>query len=133
MSNPTLALASQVYVDESMATWYQDVISLLPAEDVVVGLMGFTPIHEMALIKLNDGELDMVKSIKLKPGERIFRYASMATLAGGMKPLIKVNIYTGRAYSLTDDAIEHDHVDFESRGQKLAFLRILKNECTPQA
>lgn len=130
MNTQNLELASHVHQDTSMATWSRDVTSLLPAEDVVVGLMGFNPAHEMALIKLSDAELDTVKFIKLKPSESIFRYASSASLAGGMKPLIKVNIYTGRAYCLTEDALASDRASFESRGTKLAFLRMLKDEYT---
>ncbi len=117
--------AAHVFRDPSPATWSRDVIGQLPAADTVVGLMALSSIHDMALIQLHPTEQPLVAHIQLKSDERIFRYASKVTLAGKMKPLVKVNIRLGLAYFLTDAAIEDGGVDFESRGLKMAYMRFL--------
>lgn len=117
--------ASHVFRDPSSVTWSRDVIGKLPATDTVVGLMGLCPIHDIALIQLTPDDQPLVDAIPLKADERIFRYVSAATLAGKMKPLVKVNIRSGLGYFLTEDAIANDQVAFETRGLKMAYLRLL--------
>jgi len=59
----------------------------------------------------------------LKPGEMIFRYVSHAT-NGTMSPFVKVNVYKGLYYSLTEKSSsgEIDDVVFETKGVKAYHL-----------
>ena len=69
----------------------------------------------------------------MKAGEEIFRYTSRGTVAGSIMPLIKVNMKRGLAYYLTQESSsgEIDEPVFETKSQKLKFIRLLTSAYKP--
>lgn len=80
---------------------------------------------EFELIRLDELEEEWVKSqrVSLKVGEQIFRYETDTTRAGGLRPMVKVNVERGLVYFLTLG--EGDVVSFERKGNKLNFLNLV--------
>lgn len=64
--------------------------------------------------------------VNVKPGEYVFRYATEDTAIAQMAPYIKINIKRGLMYFLTEESSsgEVDYAKFESRGVKVAFLKL---------
>jgi hypothetical protein len=75
------------------------------------------------LYKLDDYDESLVKNIKLKQGENIFRYFNRTTAIGGMTPLIKINLDKGLLYFPKE---EGDKVFFDSKGVKALWINIIK-------
>lgn len=80
--------------------------------------------HDYILLELSDFDRDLVKHVKMKPSEYIFRYETDTSKIGGMKPFVKVNIDSGRVYFLTDEGREKDIVEFEGRGIMTTYLKV---------
>jgi hypothetical protein len=80
---------------------------------------------EFELILLDEMEEAWVKSqrVSLKGGEQIFRYETDMTRAGGLRPMVKVNVERGLVYFLTHG--EDGLISFESKGNKLNFLNLV--------
>lgn len=60
-----------------------------------------------------------------KSGVYVFRYTSGATQSGDMFPLVKIDVKRKLIYFLTEAAWETDELNFETRGIKLDFIRLL--------
>ncbi len=76
------------------------------------------------LYKLNDYDQNLVKKLKLKQGDKIFRYVSRTTAIGGMMPFIKINVENGLLYfSMPND---DDKIVFETRGIKPMYLNLIE-------
>jgi len=93
-----------------------------------VGVIGGKgTVNYRVLFDLDAFDKSELKGVKLKAGERIFRYATRVTMAGGMIPLIKVNLDKGLMYFLTQDSAENGETyEFETRGEKLTFSRMIE-------
>lgn len=61
---------------------------------------------------------------KLKSGEVLFRYANPRVKAGGVMPLVKINIKKGLIYYNKPEASDEDILDWETRGQKLRYINL---------
>jgi hypothetical protein len=83
-----------------------------------------TVLNDCTLYPLDDYDKSIVKDIKLKDTERIFRYDSKNT-RGIYKILIKINLAKGLVYYLTEEAFDGDEeIKFETRGVKVNFLKL---------
>lgn len=78
------------------------------------------------LLKLDEYDRDLVKDIKLKDGERIFRYLSRTSAIGGMTPMIKINLDKGLLYFL--DVNDEDIIDFQTRGLKAEWVGVIPHK-----
>ena len=98
-----------------------------------VGVIGTSARTAMVIFKLNAFDKKYTKSVRLKAGEEIFRYTSRGTVAGSIMPLIKVNMKRGLAYYLTQESSsgEIDEPVFETKSQKLKFIRLLTSAYKP--
>ncbi|NDD59057.1 MAG: hypothetical protein EBZ47_07415 [Chlamydiae bacterium] len=94
-----------------------------------VGNFGWkTPSNKLGdgyLYTLDDLDKDLVKSIKLKEGEKIFRYFNRTTAIGGMTPLIKINLDKGLLYFPKE---EGDKVFFDAKGVKALWINIIQHK-----
>jgi hypothetical protein len=78
------------------------------------------------LYRLDESDKDLVKDVKLKDGEKIYRYFTRTTAVGGITPLIKVNLDKGLLYfSDTDDS---DKVTFETKGTSTEWVSLIKDK-----
>lgn len=79
--------------------------------------------------KLGDGYLynldafdtKLVKDIKLKDGEKIFRYINRMSAIGGMTPMIKINLNNGILYFMVIN-YNNDDIVFETKGVKAEWV-----------
>lgn len=62
--------------------------------------------------------------VKLRKDERLFRYETVATKIGGMRPLIKVNMKSGLVYFLADLYAEDEEYEFGSVSEKPVWIDI---------
>jgi len=76
------------------------------------------------LYKLNDFDKELVKGIRLKSGEKIFRYFTRSSAIGGMKPLIKINVEKELLYFLKDS----DNIEFETRGIQAIWIALIEHK-----
>ena len=82
--------------------------------------------REMFLYKLQSQDIDLVSHLTLKDGQAIYRFATETSMISGGFSLVKANIHTGIAYFLTDDAIESEVPEFDTRGVKFDYGRVSK-------
>lgn len=124
----------QKYTDEHWYRWadigpHTNYARSRGYEEDPVAVIGINGKHYwgLTLFGLNEFDEEEVKDVKLKEGEAIYRYVSDAVIAGGMIPLIKVNLDRGLAYSITDEYYEGlpDAKKFEGRGHKLSYSRVV--------
>lgn len=80
-------------------------------------------LSEGYLYKLDKADKDFVSEVKLKDGEKIFRYITYTTAVGGMKPLIKINIDKGLLYFLVDS--NKEEAKFETVGVKALWVNLI--------
>lgn len=80
--------------------------------------------HEGYLYKLDENDQDLVKDVKKKEGEIIFRYVTYATAIGGMTPLIKINLDNGMLYFLENWG--DDKIVFSTKGVKAIYINIIE-------
>lgn len=90
-----------------------------------IGNFGWKPSkHDGYLYKLDEKDQDLVKDIKRKEGEIIFRYVTYATAIGGMTPLIKINLDNGMLYFLENWG--NDEIVFTTKGVKADYINIIE-------
>lgn len=81
------------------------------------------------LLKLDAYDEKLVSKLRLKNGERVFRYETDTTKAGSMKPLVKVNIDRGLVYFLTPESSDSgEYIEFETRGVPVRYMRFRKSK-----
>ncbi len=81
------------------------------------------------LFMLDDFDKNVVKHIKLKDREYIFRYFNRTTAIGGMIPLIKINIDNGMLYFTEDTGGDYtDTINFEKRGVKALWVNLIQSK-----
>jgi bifunctional non-homologous end joining protein LigD len=78
------------------------------------------------LFKLDDFDQDLMKSISLKPAERIYRYFNWTSAIGGMTPLIKMNLEKGLLYFPIHN--DNDDILFETRGVKALWISLIEDK-----
>lgn len=127
---PEERLPSNVHFDDSMATWADsDLISkYMRKGNEIVGIIGTHGSNsDLILMELDGLDRNLASGIRLKNGERLFRYVTRSSDAGGIVPLVKVNVYKNLIYFLTERSSngEIDHPEFESRGMKADYARYL--------
>lgn len=124
-------MAYERYYDKDWSSWAE-------AESISYGLkQGYNPVavvgskqagvNYFILFELNSYDKKLVKNVRVKANETIFRYSSYATVTGNMFPLVKVNLTRGLMYYLIDDVVNGDQAEpqFETRGVKLNFSRVI--------
>lgn len=122
---------TEIFYDDTNRNWgidHQKEIGKAQQEgNMLVAIGGsYRPKYiQWEFLSLNNFDKDYVKGYKLKADERIFR---IPTRGGFATPLVKVNIKRGLVYFLTDRANEEDIVEFESKGTKLDYLRLVKGK-----
>lgn len=86
-----------------------------------------TYVQQMDLIRLDEFDINWLGglNIKLKENEIICRYRTLTTVAGGITPLIKINVARMLAYF---NEGEDDTVKFEAKGTKLTYLNIITQD-----
>ena len=99
-------------------------------EQEFVGSFGWkTSMGKMAegyLYNLNDFDKNLVKDIKLKQGEKIFRYLNRTTAIGGMRPFIKINVDKALIYFLVN--LQDDGIEFETRGIQANYIALITHK-----
>lgn len=78
------------------------------------------------LYSLDDYDKDLIKGLKLKDAERVFRYFTRTTAIGGIKPLIKINIDNGMLYFMKND--DENNISFETKGVKADYINLIENK-----
>jgi hypothetical protein len=78
------------------------------------------------LYNLDDYDQKLVSSIKLKTGEKIYRYFNEITAIGGFVLFIKINIDKGLAYFVKD--YDSEDIEFETQGTRLEWLNLIKEQ-----
>jgi hypothetical protein len=76
------------------------------------------------LYELDDFDKNLVKDIKLKPNEHIFRYESYYTKIGGYIPFVKINLDNQMVYFVTENAWDGGDIEFGRKGEKAQFINI---------
>jgi hypothetical protein len=76
------------------------------------------------LYKLSDFDKQLVRDIRLKSGEKIFRYFNYNSAIGGMKPLIKINLDKELLYFLKDS----NKIEFETRGIQAIWVALIEHK-----
>ena len=83
------------------------------------------------LIELDEYDMNLVKDVKLKDGERIFRYVTDKMIVNGevwFAPFIKVNLFNGRFYFMTEEASEETApLAFERRGEVSLWINLFED------
>jgi hypothetical protein len=99
-------------------------------EDDFVGNFGWkTSEGKLAdgyLFKLNEYDQNLVKDIKLKEGEKIYRYFNRTSAIGGMKPLIKISTDKELLYFLAES--ENDEIVFETKGVQAQWIALIQDK-----
>lgn len=115
---------NNVYIDEFKTKWPSEISMVQNAIDAEV--IGFFSINKQFidrfLFEIEDEIKEDVAHIKLKKGEKLFRYVTQNTLRY-CHPLIKINIEKGLVYFLQD--MDSDDIVFETKGVKVDYLRLL--------
>jgi predicted ABC-type ATPase len=76
------------------------------------------------LFNLDEFDKNIVKDIKLKQGEKIFRYFNEISAIGGMVLLIKINLDKRMAYFTKPKEYGDETIEFETRGTDLQWLNL---------
>jgi len=78
------------------------------------------------LYNLDEFDQNLTKDLKLKSGERVFRYLNRTTAIGGMTPFIKINIEKALLYF----PIYNDNEDtlFETKAVKPLWINIIEDK-----
>jgi hypothetical protein len=80
------------------------------------------------LFKLDSFDQNLVKDIKLKSGERIFRYFNERSAIGGIVPLIKINLEKGLLYFMPMKEFGDDSIEFETKGVKAEWVNLIEDK-----
>jgi hypothetical protein len=78
------------------------------------------------LFRLGEYDQNLIKDLKLKSGEKIFRYFNRLSAIGGMTPLIKMNLDKGLIYFLQDS--DNDEIVFETRGTNALWIGLIEDK-----
>jgi hypothetical protein len=93
-----------------------------------VGNFGWkTPQNKRAdgfLYKLDDYDKNVIKNVKLKQGEVVFRYVNRTTAIGGSTPFIKINLEKGLLYFPVFN--DNDDIIFETRGVTPLWISLIE-------
>lgn len=99
-------------------------------EELFVGAFGWTTsggkTAEGYLYNLNDFDQKLVSDVKLKQGEKIFRYFNRTTAIGGITPLIKINVDKALLYFPINN--ENEVIDFETRGVNANYIALIAHK-----
>jgi hypothetical protein len=77
------------------------------------------------LYKLDAYDQNLIKNLRLKQGEKVFRYINRTTAIGGMMPFIKINIEKALLYfPLTN---ENDEILFETKGVTPLWINLIES------
>jgi ppGpp synthetase/RelA/SpoT-type nucleotidyltranferase len=76
------------------------------------------------LYALDEFDQNLLKDIKLKPNEYIFRWESETSKIGGYIPFVKINLENQMVYFLTEEAMSEGKAEFSKKGQKAKFINI---------
>jgi len=93
-----------------------------------IGVCGHGKIDGIVLFGMDSGDKAYVgKEAKVKTGQTVFRYATKRTVAGDIFPLVKIDVKRGILYNLSQKSSEGEieHAEFETKGVKLRYLRLL--------
>ena len=100
------------------------------SEENFVGNFGWkTPQGKLAdgyLYKLHDFDQNLVKDIKLKQGEKIFRYFNRTTAISGSTPMIKINVDKELLYFTVYN--ENDDIVFETKGIQALWIGLIEHK-----
>jgi hypothetical protein len=116
------------------STMESDVLSRVHYDkNLFVGNFGWrTPSGKLAdgyFYALDDFDKNLVKSLRLKDGEKIYRYFNRTTAIGGMSPLIKINVDKGLLYFAQElENPDYDAIKFETRGTKAEWISLIKEK-----
>jgi hypothetical protein len=96
--------------------------------ELFVGNFGWkTPNNKTAygyLYSLDDFDKNLIKDLKLKQGEEVFRYVTRVTAISGMMPFIKINIEKALLYfPMLNDS---DDIIFETRGVTPLWISLIE-------
>lgn len=82
----------------------------------------------MVLFELNSFDKKETSKVRLKSGQKIYRYASPATVLGSVFPYVVANLERGLIYHLTQESSsgDTDEIKFETRGEKMIFTRVIR-------
>jgi hypothetical protein len=101
-------------------------------EELFVGNFGWRtpkPYDKLAdgyLYKLEEYDLNLIKDIKIKSGEKVFRYLNRSTAISGSVPFIKINLDKGLLYWTIDN--EYDEINFDTKGYPALWVNILSDK-----
>jgi hypothetical protein len=82
------------------------------------------------LFNLDEYDQNLVKNIKLKEGETIFRYFNEISAIGGFVMFIKINVNKLKAYFLKSEAMSEGSIEFETKGIDLFWINLLHRKST---
>ena len=115
-----------IYIELSDNDWAEPEQSIRKLGEVFgkeVGVFGFKDNIER-YIYLPEDEIrkGAFKELSLNTGEYIVRFVTLkSSIGNGLAPLVKINPSKGLVYFLDD--YESEDMNFESKGQKVAWLR----------
>ena len=78
------------------------------------------------LYTLDEFDQDLIKDLKLKSDEKVFRYVNRTTAIGGMTPFIKINLEKSLLYFPVYN--DNDDVMFETKGVKPLWINIIEDK-----
>ena len=78
------------------------------------------------LFRLDEYDQNLIKDLKLKSGEKVFRYFNRLSAIGGMTPLIKMNLEKGLIYFLQDN--DKEDIVFETRGTNALWISLIEDK-----
>jgi hypothetical protein len=76
------------------------------------------------LYELDEFDQDFTKDLKLKNGEKVFRYVNRTTAIGGITPFIKINVDKALLYFTI--LTEKDEVIFDTKGVKPLWINLIE-------
>ena len=76
------------------------------------------------LYELEEFDQDFTKDLKLKNGEKVFRYVNRTTAIGGITPFIKINVNKALLYFPIQT--EKDELVFETKGVKPLWINLIE-------
>jgi hypothetical protein len=76
------------------------------------------------LYELDEFDQDFTKDLKLKNGEKVFRYVNRTTAIGGITPFIKINVDKALLYFPIQT--EKEEVIFDTKGVKPLWINLIE-------
>ena len=102
-------------------------VTNLPLDRKLGNSQAATHTAQMDLIRLTQAEMEWLEDLQIpvKRNEIICRYRTATTMAGGIEPLIKINVDKMLCYFMVDNERE---LEFMTRGTKLGYLNIIDGD-----